>query len=77
MSGIVVKCPPSRPTLDHFNFMDVVLGVGAQTDEEYSTNGRTRVLYAISRMAGDFVLILRFINARDRLADVHIFWMWS
>ena len=34
------------------------------------------VLYAISRMAVDFVLMLRFMNPRDRLADVHILWMW-
>ena len=27
-------------------------------------------------MAGDFVLMLPFTNPRDRLADVHIFWMW-
>ena len=34
------------------------------------------VLYAISRIAGDLVPMLRFINPRDRLADVHIFWTW-
>ena len=50
--------------------------LGLQTEEEYSTNGRTSVLLAISRIAGDFVLMLRLINPRDRFADVHIFWMW-
>ena len=34
------------------------------------------VLYAISRMAGDLVPMLRFMNPRDGLADVYIFWMW-
>ena len=48
--------------------------LGLQTDDEYSTNGRASVLYAISWMAGDFVLIL--MKSRDQLADVHIFWMW-
>ena len=45
--------------------------LGLQTDDEYSTYGFIRVLYAIQRIAGGFVLMLRCMNPGDWLADVH------
>ena len=43
--------------------------------DEYSTKGRTRVLYAVSRMAGFFVLVLRLRKPSDLFAEVVILWM--
>ena len=28
LSGVVVKCPSSCPTLEHFNFANIVLSIG-------------------------------------------------
>ena len=46
---------------------------GLQTDDEYSTNGRTRVLYGISLNSGFLDLMFLLRKPTDRLAEVVTF----
>ena len=75
-SGIIIHGPPGCTSLTHFNLMGILLGVGSHIVEAYSSLGRTRVWYVISRILGDLVFTFLLIHPRDLLAFAATLFTW-
>ena len=73
---IIVKCPPSCPTLDHLDFIDAVICVGAPNRGCIFHQWAHQGLVCHFTYGWGFVLMLRLMNPRDRFAEVQIFWIW-